>query len=656
MPELKSEPLPSRSRLAADLEPSTFDRDKLEVDAIFTAGASVKRRTWLGKERVERLSMETEHARLDRLNNGAPLLKDHDAWSIDSVIGLVKPGTARIEEGKLQGTLRFSARDELSDLLDDVEAGVLRQLSIGFDIHKREITEKDDGPDEHVITDWEPYEVSLVPCAADPGASVLAIEPSPGENATDPPGEELAASTTEERTMPDKPNEHIETPQAGDDAKLNVDEIRAQAMAEERERASVIRAAGAKLNIPAETVEAIVDEGLSVADARERIIDEAAKLDDKVETTAAQSVEVGRDENETLAKGMRDYILHRADPGNHDLPEAAGEFRGMTLVDLARYALESKGVRTAGMLRHDIAKRALEIRSGGMHSTSDFPLILAAASNKALRAAYQQAPRTFTAWARRASAPDFKEIKRLQLSDGPALLKVNDHGEFKRGTLSENQETYYIFTYGRIIAVTRQVIVNDDLDAFGRLPQIHANAAASLESDTVYALLTDNGNMADGVALFHAASHSNIVASPDAFDSNSVNAARALIRKQTGPKGGKLNLRPSFILHPTDLDMAAAQLQAPIVAGAENDAVPDYLRNLIYISEQRLDDTSTTAFYAACDPAQIDTIEYAYLEGEEGPVIETRNGFDVDGVELKVRHDFGAGVMDYRGLSYNAGA
>jgi hypothetical protein len=50
------------------------------------------------------------------------------------------------------------------------------------------------------------------------------------------------------------------------------------------------------------------------------------------------------------------------------------------------------------------------------------------------------------------------------------------------------------------------------------------------------------------------------------------------------------------------------------------------------------------------------TIEYAYLEGQDGAFLETRHGFDVDGVEFKVRHDFAAKAVNYRGLQKSAGA
>ncbi len=52
----------------------------------------------------------------------------------------------------------------------------------------------------------------------------------------------------------------------------------------------------------------------------------------------------------------------------------------------------------------------------------------------------------------------------------------------------------------------------------------------------------------------------------------------------------------------------------------------------------------------------MDTVEYAYLEGNEGVFTETRQGFHVDGVEIKCRHVFGAKAIDWRGLFRNDGA
>ncbi len=245
----------------------------------------------------------------------------------------------------------------------------------------------------------------------------------------------------------------------------------------------------------------------------------------------------------------------------------------------------------------------------------------------------------------------------VAIGEAPQLLKVNESGEFKRGTIAESKESYRIETYGRVVGITRQVLINDDLDAFTRIPAMYGTAIATLESDVVWAIVTANAAMADGVALFHA-THKNLAASGAALSVTTVGDGRAAMAKQTGlDKKTVLNIRPSFLIVPAALELAAEQLIAQnLVPAKTGDVVPQSIRTLSPISEPRLDNASATAWYLAANPAQIDTIEYAYLEGQQGAYIETRNGFDVDGVEIKCRLDFGAKAIDWRGLYKNAGA
>ncbi|MBF0214595.1 MAG: hypothetical protein HQM00_13705, partial [Magnetococcales bacterium] len=141
----------------------------------------------------------------------------------------------------------------------------------------------------------------------------------------------------------------------------------------------------------------------------------------------------------------------------------------------------------------------------------DFPGILANVANKTLRTAYEAAPRTFQPFCRQVTANDFKAMNRVQLGEAPALNKVNEGGEYKRGPLGEGKESYRVETYGKIISISRQVLVNDDLNAFTRIPQLFGVAAANLESDVVWGIINSNPNMGDGVALFHA-NHKNLAA------------------------------------------------------------------------------------------------------------------------------------------------
>jgi hypothetical protein len=164
-----------------DLPPLSFradvgsvNEDKRTVDLIFSTGAAVIRTDyWSGKQYREVLSMDPKHVRLDRLNAGAPMLDGHMGWSVGDVLGTVEPDSARIDKGKGLATVRFSKRDTVEPVFQDVKDGILRSVSVGYRVYKfQEDTPKDGGLPTRTAIDWEPFEVSLVPMPADVGARV----------------------------------------------------------------------------------------------------------------------------------------------------------------------------------------------------------------------------------------------------------------------------------------------------------------------------------------------------------------------------------------------------------------------------------------------------------------------------------------------------
>jgi hypothetical protein len=154
--------------------------------------------------------------------------------------------------------------------------------------------------------------------------------------------------------------------------------------------------------------------------------------------------------------------------------------------------------------------------------------------------------------------------------------------------------------------------------------------------------------MADTLAVFHA-THGNLAAT-SAISVASLGAARLAMRKQTGLGGVLINTTPKYLVVPADLETLAEQVLTTINATAIADANP-FGGKLTLIVEPRL--TSATQWYITADPATADGLEFSYLEGAPGPQIETRAGFEVDGMQIKVRLDYGCGWIDYRGWYRN---
>ena len=639
-------------RRAADLLPATIDEQDRSIEVVWSTGARVRRQPLFGEPFDEELSMEPTNVRLDRLNAGGPLLKVHDTRTLDAVIGSVVPGTARIDQGRGIARVRFSERDDVEPIWADVRAGHLRAVSIGYQVHRFDVTRPPGAPEIWRAIDWTPFEISAVPVGADPAAGFRSVDPlSPCVVDRDD------ASTTERISMDETPTitttEHPapEPIVRAMDAAPDTQTLIAQAQTAERERVATIYDISGRLGLERGIAEDLITRGVVLDEARRIILDRVADEAEQKRTFAQVSTPLGGlDERQTRREAVTSALLHRYSPTLFPLNDPARDYRGMTLLELSREFLASAGVNVRGMSRDEIATRAL-------HSTSDFPEIIAAVTNKTLSQAYEAYPQTFKPFCRQVQAADFRDITRVQLGEAPQLQKVNEAGEFKRGTIGEARERYRVETYGRVVGITRQTIINDDLDAFTRLPAMYGTAIATLESDVVWAILTANAAMGDGVALFHA-THKNLASSGSALSTASIGEARASMAKQTGiDKKTVLNIRPTYLLVPVSLELAAEQLLAQNLTPTKTaDVVPQSIRSLAVIAEPRLDTVSQTGWFLTASPAQIDTLEYAYLEGQQGAYIETRNGFDVDGVEIKCRLDFGAKAIDWRGLYKNPGA
>lgn len=437
---------------------------------------------------------------------------------------------------------------------------------------------------------------------------------------------------------------------------------RAADLRAERERASTIRDIGRRARMAEADIDAALDGDTSVEAFRTRAFDFMAERSEQAPTgQAARARIVGATDEEKRGQGIENALLHRFDPSKNELSEHGRQFRGMTLLEMGCDMLEAHGVRTRGLGKVERAQAMLSpriqvgdfsVRSGGMHTTADFPNVLANVANKTLRAGYQAAPQTFRPLVRVVTLADFKQVSRVQLGEAPQLEKVNEHGEFKRGTLGDSAERYALSTYGKIIGITRQVLINDDLDAFTRIPRSFGVACANLESDLVWAQIVGNPRMGDGKTLFHA-DHGNL-GTAGAISTDSVGAGRQAMRVQKGLDGKTLlNITPTYIIVPTALETKTEQFLGQIFPTKSEDVVTSTMKKLVPISEPRLDAASATTWYLAGDPAQIDIVELAYLEGQQGLFTETRMGFDVDGMEVKVRQDVAAKVIDHRGLYKN---
>lgn len=357
------------------------------------------------------------------------------------------------------------------------------------------------------------------------------------------------------------------------------------------------------------------------------------------------------DEKREFMAAAADALLVRAGHRIANPHPAARDLKGKSIAFLAERLLSMNGRSTAGLTAAESINAAM--------TRSDLPQLLQAVTARSLREAYESAPSSHAIWTAEREVSDFRPQTLIQMSEAPGLEVVAELGEYTNGSFSEAAESFSIETFGRIVSVSRQSLVNDDLGAFTRVPAALGAAARRLEADKVYAKLLANPVLADNVALFHA-DHGNLSATPSALDVDSLAEARAAMRKQRTLNGkGFLDITPRYLIVPTALETEAESLLASLArpdgahSGVSN---PGWIRGLELVSDPRLDAASDTAWYLAADPNQIETILRAYLAGAQRPDLTEDEEFRIDAYSWKARLDFGVGVIDYRGLYKNAGA
>lgn len=636
----------------------SVDAEKRTVVLVYTTGAKGKRSGWLGDEWFEELEVSEKAVRRDRLASGAPLLDSHSSWNLRSVMGVVV--REWIEKGLGMVEVQFSKRAEVEPYFQDVKDGVIRNVSVGYRVHKwADVTEGDDKVKTYRAVDWEPLEVSLVPIGFDAGAQVKRSDTEPFTTIIESPtARQPAVERKGDRKMDEEQKRAEEAKRAADEAKRQADAIadaKRVAAEEELKRGTAIREIVRKVGLDASLADKYVADRKSVEDVRALVIDELAKRDQAIDTRGAHSgIESGTADCEKRAVAVENAILHRGLGDKAVKLETGRAFRSMSLLEIGRRWLEAQGRSTEGMSPRQVATALF--RAGG-HTTSDFSHVLANVATKSLMMGYDQASalQTFAPFVKFGSLPNFLAAKRVGMGEAPNLVEVAENGEIPQGTSANRSEEIQLKTFGSIFNVTRQALINDELGALTDMPNKYGAAAARLESDKVYGVLTANADMADGKDLFHS-DHGNLKSSGGAIDVTSLAAGFKAMREQTGVNGADfLNITPKFLVVPPGAEAVALQYVSVITpAGASS--VNPYAGRLQVIVEARLGASDANAWFLLADPKEgWPTIELATLDGVRAPHVETEAGFEVDGLKVKATHDVAAKALDWRTMYKNDG-
>lgn len=437
-------------------------------------------------------------------------------------------------------------------------------------------------------------------------------------------------------------------------ANVDVNEIRSAGAREERDRIAAIQKAGSVAGVEQSVIDKAINDGTTADKARQQFIDLMADQQDNDEGRISNAV-VTLDARDKFRTGAELAIMARAGLEGGE----RNEFTGLTLWDLARETLQMHNLPNRGKTRLQLVGDAFMagVGSGG-HSTSDFGNILANVASKAMLIGFEEAPETYPLITRTGTLTDFKPQKRVDLGLFDDLAEIPEGAEYTYGTFGDRAESIQLATYGKMFAITRQAVINDDLDAFSRIPRRMGRAAKRTIGNLVWAIFTGNPALSDNIALFHA-DHGNLASSGAAPSVATLDAAKTAMAIQTDPDGKAktgLNIRPKYLVVPVALESKANVLKTSQHDPAKTQKVPNpHNGTFEVVSDARLDANSSVEWFMSADPNMHDTIEVAYLDGNQEPYMEQREGWTVDGAEMKIRIDAGVKPLDHRGLYKNPG-
>ena len=243
---------------------------------------------------IEVLDHTQTSIRLGRLTAGGPLLMDHDTRDHIGVIESVQIGADRVG----RAVVRFGKSARADEVFRDVVDGIRRNVSVGYVIHKAQLVEtgKDGSADTYRVTDWEPFEVSLVSVPADASVGI-------GRAAESTDHIEFIESIQEKPAMSD----------------INVEEIRAVASAagikEANQRVADILAMGKQYKCEQLAIDAL-HAGKSIAEFKDMVIAEMANK-------PVNSATIGMDQKEAQRFSFLRALNALANPGDRKAQEAA---------------------------------------------------------------------------------------------------------------------------------------------------------------------------------------------------------------------------------------------------------------------------------------------------------------------------------------------
>ena len=584
---------------------------------------------------------EKQNVDLTRFKNGVmPLLFNHDR---NVVLGKISNVT--FENKRAVAEVVFDNDEDTEKIYKKVLSGSLRGVSVGYmRLHTVRVNAgceykgvKYDATTD--VTDlWQPYEVSIVSCPADPDCGVgrelrdieMEISKTKGENTME----------NKDTVMNGKPDVV-----AKDVAEKSAAEAATKAAQAERERVGAIYALCREFNVDSAKVESYVKDGKTVDAVRKAILDEIA------EKQKASKVTVTEDAGDKFIERAVDGLaLHHGVITEEEAVKGADEYRNGSLRAIAEDCLIAGGMserELRHMSAHEVFEEMFNSHSRAMGS-EQFSMVIDQFGNKTMLKGYNEQPTVFQQLVSKGSNKDFKPTHKYRLGlDGKPELMPPESGEFKYQEMADENISTAIQTYGKAISFTREIFINDDMGAVVKAIRMQAGGFRRLQEEMFFNVLTN--------ITFNSTTRKNLVVTNKNISAKAYSEMRTLMRRQKDFEGkAYVGVFPAYILASDEAFYDHAQLlKASSDPSQTNPGVPNIMQGMMTLITSPY--LTGAAYYAIARPSEMEGIEYTTLNNVDRPYSRTVIPQSHLGIDYQFWMDFGFNLIDYRAFVKNAG-